>query len=75
MNQILSRQDIVHNQTETFGYDCLNRLTSIGSRQATYASNGNVTAIDGVKPLLGRPYFRFSPSTHQRTKGIRRMAS
>ena len=48
MNQILSRQDIVHNQVETFGYDGLNRLTSIGSRQIAYASNGNVTAIDGA---------------------------
>ena len=40
MNQILSRQDIVHNQVETFGYDGLNRLTSIGSRQIAYASKG-----------------------------------
>jgi RHS repeat-associated protein len=60
MNQILSRQDIVHNQVETFGYDGLNRLTSIGSRQIAYASNGNVTAIDGAGTMAytnpAKPY-------------------
>lgn len=45
---LLVRQDLVHNVTETFGYDNLNRLTSIGSRQITYAANGNILSMDGV---------------------------
>lgn len=57
---LLSRQDAVNNQSESFGYDSLNRLTSIGSRQITYASNGNVTAIDGAGTMAytnpAKPY-------------------
>jgi RHS repeat-associated protein len=57
---LLSRQDAVHNQAETFGYDGLNRLTSAGSRQAAYASNGNVRSIDGAGTMTytnpAKPY-------------------
>lgn len=60
MNQILSRQDIVHNQSESFGYDSLNRLTSVGSRQITYASNGNVTAIDGAGTMAYTNQYEWS---------------
>lgn len=60
MNQLFSRQDAVNNQSESFGYDSLNRLTSIGSRQITYASNGNVTAIGGAGTMTysnaSKPY-------------------
>ena len=33
---------------ETFGYDSLNRLTAIGSRQIAYAPNGNITSMGGM---------------------------
>ncbi|MCR5017299.1 MAG: hypothetical protein K6A64_00695 [Bacteroidales bacterium] len=57
---LLVRGDGNNNQTETFGYDNLNRLTSIGSRQITYASNGNIVSMDGVGTMAytstGHPY-------------------
>ncbi len=57
---LLVRGDGNNNQTETFGYDNLNRLTSIGSRQITYAANGNILSMDGVGTMAysatGRPY-------------------
>ncbi|MBO4469054.1 MAG: hypothetical protein J5740_01570, partial [Bacteroidales bacterium] len=41
---------------ETFGYDNLNRLTSITkgntTRQIVYQDNGNITSIDGVGTLI-----------------------
>ncbi|MBR6001257.1 MAG: hypothetical protein IK045_00145, partial [Bacteroidales bacterium] len=41
---------------ETFGYDNLNRLTSItkgnNTRQIVYQDNGNITSIDGVGSLI-----------------------
>jgi len=45
---LLSRQDLRHSTGETFGYDSLNRLTAIGSRQIAYAPNGNITSMGGV---------------------------
>ena len=42
--------------TETFGYDSLNRLTSITkgntTREVAYEPNGNITSIDGVGTLI-----------------------
>ena len=42
--------------TETFGYDSLNRLTSITkgntTREVAYESNGNITSIGGVGTLI-----------------------
>lgn len=45
---LLSRSDGVNGQTETFGYDNLNRLVAIGSRQISYDSKGNILSMDGV---------------------------
>lgn len=57
---LLSRSDYVNNQTESFGYDTLNRLTAIGNRQISYADNGNILSIDGVGTMAygstTRPY-------------------
>ena len=43
-----SRKDNNRNLTETFGYDNLNRLSSIGAQQISYAANGNITQMPGV---------------------------
>ncbi len=57
---LLSRTDGLNNKVETFGYDNLNRLTSIGNRVVAYADNGNITSIDGVGTMdygtSSRPY-------------------
>ena len=57
---LLSRTDGLNNQTEQFGYDSLNRLTSIGNRVIAYADNGNITSIGGVGTMdygaSSRPY-------------------
>ena len=45
---LLSRTDNLRNHTETFGYDALNRLVSIGDRVITYSDNGNITSMDSV---------------------------
>lgn len=45
---LLSRSDGINGQTETFGYDNLNRLVSIGSRQIGYDNKGNILSMDGV---------------------------
>lgn len=45
---LLSRSDGVNGQTETFGYDNLNRLIAIGSRQISYDNKGNILSMDGV---------------------------
>ena len=45
---LLEREDYLNEVLESFGYDNLNRLTSIGNRQITYASNGNILSMDGV---------------------------
>ena len=48
---LLSRKDNKQGKTETFGYDNLNRLSSIGSQQIGYAQNGNITQMPGVGTL------------------------
>lgn len=45
---LVSRNDRVNNHTESFSYDNLNRLTSMGLRQISYADNGNILSIGGV---------------------------
>ena len=47
-DNLLSRSDGVNGRSETFGYDSLNRLVSIGGRQISYAANGNILSIGGV---------------------------
>ncbi|WP_313381371.1 FG-GAP-like repeat-containing protein, partial [Proteiniphilum saccharofermentans] len=57
---LLSRKDNRHNKTETFGYDHLNRLSSMGGQTLSYAANGNITQMPGVGTLAygntSRPY-------------------
>lgn len=57
---LLSRSDGVNGQTETFGYDGLNRLVSIGNRQISYDDKGNILSIGGVGTMTygnsARPY-------------------
>lgn len=57
---LLSRFDGVNGQTETFSYDCLNRLVAIGSRQICYDSRGNILSMDGIGAMTygntARPY-------------------
>lgn len=57
---LLSRTDNLRSETETFGYDGLNRLVSMGDRTVTYVSNGNITSITGVGSMsyvnISRPY-------------------
>ncbi|MGF0099281.1 RHS repeat domain-containing protein, partial [Prevotella sp. SGI.027] len=55
-----SRTDNTRHLTETFGYDNLNRLSSIGQQQITYAPNGNITQMPGMGSMqynhADRPY-------------------
>lgn len=57
---LLVRQDVLNKNTERFGYDNLNRLTSIGDLSVVYADNGNITSMDGVGMMeygtTSRPY-------------------
>ena len=57
---LLVRQDVMNKNTERFGYDNLNRLTSIGDLSVVYADNGNITSMDGVGMMeygtTSRPY-------------------
>lgn len=57
---LMSRTDNLRNQTETFGYDALNRLTAIDDRGITYADNGNIISIDSVGDMTydnsAKPY-------------------
>ena len=57
---LMSRTDNLRNQTETFGYDALNRLTAIDDREITYSDNGNITSIDSVGDMTydnsAKPY-------------------
>lgn len=57
---LMSRTDNLRNQTETFGYDALNRLTVIDDREITYSDNGNITSIDSVGDMTydnsAKPY-------------------
>lgn len=49
---LLSRTDAVNGRTETFGYDNLNRLTSIDNRQISYDDSGNITSIGGIGSMF-----------------------
>ena len=55
-----ARQDIVHSQSESFSYDSMNRLTSMGSRSISYNSKGNILSIGGVGSMAygnsSKPY-------------------
>ena len=57
---LMSRTDNLRNQTETFGYDALNRLAVIDEREITYSDNGNITSIDSVGDMTydnsAKPY-------------------
>ena len=57
---LLSRTDNNRTLTENFGYDNLNRLSTIDGQQLTYADNGNITAMPGTGTLqygnTARPY-------------------
>ena len=48
---LISRTDNTRNQSESFGYDELNRLTAINDRIISYSDNGNITRIDDVGEL------------------------
>ena len=48
---LLSRSSGANNLRDIFSYDNLNRLTSIGNRQVSYADNGNILSISGVGTL------------------------
>lgn len=57
---LTSRTDNTRSKTESFQYDNLNRLSSIGTQQIGYAANGNITQMPGVGALAyekqDRPY-------------------
>ena len=57
---LTSRTDAKRNKTESFGYDNLNRLSSIGTQTITYADNGNITQMPGVGTMTyenaAKPY-------------------
>lgn len=59
-NNLISRIDGTRNITESFDYDNLNRLTSFGSKTATYDSKGNITSLSDVGSftygLTQKPY-------------------
>ncbi|MDO5765270.1 MAG: RHS repeat-associated core domain-containing protein [Elusimicrobiales bacterium] len=43
-HRLISRRDNVRNITESFEYDCLDRLTKYGTNTVDYDDNGNITA-------------------------------
>lgn len=45
---LLQRQDGVNGKTEIFGYDELNRLTSMGSRRIVYDDQGNILSMGSI---------------------------
>lgn len=55
---LLMRSDGVHNTSESFTYDGLNRLSSCGNNQTTYYDNGNINN----KPGLGT--FKYNNTGH-----------
>ena len=48
---LISRIDSKRRLTETFGYDNLNRLSTINDKQIQYADNGNITVMPGTGTL------------------------
>ena len=57
---LTSRKDARRNITESFSYDSYDRLTSFGSKTATYDSKGNITSLSDVGSftygLTQKPY-------------------
>ncbi|MCQ2143679.1 MAG: glycohydrolase toxin TNT-related protein, partial [Bacteroidales bacterium] len=49
---LLSRTDNINGQTETFGYDSLDRLVTIGNREIEYDNKGNILSMDGVGTMV-----------------------
>lgn len=67
---LLSRTDLVNGMTESFGYDGLNRLTSMTveniTRSMNYALNGNITSMPGV----GSMYYGSNEHPYQLTSVV-----
>ncbi|MBQ7273162.1 MAG: VCBS repeat-containing protein [Bacteroidales bacterium] len=57
---LTSRTDVINNKTESFKYDVLNRLDTLGTRVAQYANNGNILSLTSVGSMsyanTGKPY-------------------
>lgn len=57
---LLTRSDGVHNLTESFTYDSLNRIVSWGNHTISYADNGNIQNKHGLGSMsygdTGHPY-------------------
>lgn len=45
---LTSRTDVINNKTESFKYDALNRLDTLGTRVVNYANNGNILSLTSV---------------------------
>ncbi|NDW18126.1 hypothetical protein D0T53_04240 [Dysgonomonas sp. 216] len=61
------RKDSIRNKVENFGYDKMNRLTTLPGKTVTYANNGNILGISTVGAFAyntSRPYAiaEFTPS-------------
>ena len=59
-NNLEKHTDKVHNLTEVFTYDALNRLSTFGNASATYDNNGNILSKSDAGTLAytnpNRPY-------------------
>ena len=57
---LTSRTDVLNSQTENFTYDGLNRLVSVGEREFSFDSKGNILSMGGVGSMAygnsSRPY-------------------
>ena len=57
---LTSRTDVINNKTESFKYDALNRLDTLGTRVVHYANNGNILSVGSVGSMAyantGKPY-------------------
>ena len=57
---LTSRTDVINNKTESFRYDALNRLDTLGTRVVNYANNGNILSLTSVGSMsyanTGKPY-------------------
>ena len=64
---LMSRSDLVNGMTESFGYDELNRLTSMTveniTRSMNFALNGNITSMPGI----GTMYYESNDHPYQLT--------
>lgn len=55
-SSLIERQDVIAGETETFGYDFLDRLTSASgpyTQSYTYDEIGNITSMDGASYAYG----------------------